>query len=97
MQFPGEDEVVDITVKALGVRWNAVSDSFFFSIKEPTDKMASRWTKLGFVSFSHQIYDPLGFLLPVMLASKLIVQSCWALRLDWKDEVPEAVVRDWES
>ena len=59
--------------------------------------MTERWTKLGFVSFSHQIYDPLGFLLPVLLTSKLIIQACWALGLDWRDTIPPDMISHWET
>ena len=95
LRFIGEDPNLDISVKALGIRWNAVTDSFYFSIKEPTAAMTANWTKLHFISFSHQIYDPLGFLLPVLLAAKLIIQDCWALKLDWRDSAPSSMVERW--
>ena len=57
MEFLKEDNTIKVSVKALGIKWNAVSDSFFFSVKEPTEAMTAQWTKLHFVSFSHQIYD----------------------------------------
>ena len=63
--------------RALGVLWNVEKDVFQFEVFKP-DKPA---TKLGILSAISSLYDPMGFVCPVVLEAKKIMQRLWKLQL----------------
>ena len=65
--------------RALGVSWCTEKDTFKFNI-EVKDKP---FTRRGVLSTVSSIYDPSGFLSPVVLKGKKILQQMCRLNLDW--------------
>ena len=59
--------------RALGVLWNVEKDVFQFEVFKP-DKPA---TKRGILSAISSLYDPMGFVCPVVLEAKKIMQRLW--------------------
>ena len=49
------------------------------------------------LSVYSRIFDPLGFIQPFILQSKLTIQELCRLGLSWDDEVPIEVKRDWNK
>ncbi|KAK3727377.1 hypothetical protein QZH41_006033 [Actinostola sp. cb2023] len=43
------------------------------------------------------VYDPLGFVSPVILTAKMILQELCRKKLKWDDIIPEKELRDWET
>lgn len=41
------------------------------------------------------IYDPIGWIGPIVLTAKLFMNQLWLLKLDWKDELPEEMKEKW--
>jgi len=78
--------------RALGVLWNVEKDVFQFEVFKP-DKPA---TKRGILSAISSLYDPMGFICPVVLEAKKIMQRLWKLQLGWDDPVPECELAHWE-
>ncbi|KAL9975992.1 hypothetical protein ACROYT_G013221 [Oculina patagonica] len=78
--------------RALAVLWNIETDVFQFKVLKP-DKPA---TKRGILSTISSLYDPVGFVCPVVLEAKKIIQRLWKLQLDWDDPVPEFELAHWE-
>ncbi|XP_045032024.1 uncharacterized protein LOC123474155 [Daphnia magna] len=77
----------------LGVLYDSESDSFIFDVK--TDVEAS--TKRRILSAVSTLYDPLGFLSPVILSAKRILQELWLVGVDWDDQVPEVIQHQWNK
>lgn len=77
--------------RALGVRWCVESDSFKFKIVLKTHPL----TRRGILSMVSSIYDPLGFVAPVVLSAKKILQDLCRRRLGWDDPLPSSVVGEW--
>ena len=80
--------------RALGVRWNVQDDAFEFSISmkdvEPTRR--------GILASISSVYDPLGFIAPVLLPAKAILQSlCKENGKDWDMAVPRNHLLKWEG
>ena len=69
--------------RALGIQWDVDRDQFRFLTLKITSKPA---TRRGILSTLSSLFDPLGFLAPVILTAKLILQKLCELRLGW-DEV----------
>ena len=79
--------------RALGVMWCAESGSFRFRI-EVHDRPFSR---RGVLSTIGSIYDPNGYLAPVTLKVKQILQQMCKDNLDWESPVPEYLHPQWEK
>ncbi|KAJ8937951.1 hypothetical protein NQ318_013208, partial [Aromia moschata] len=54
-------------------------------------------TKRAILSQIARIYDPLGFLSPLTLFAKRILQILWTLGLDWDDTPPQDIVEAWSE
>lgn len=70
--------------RVLGVTWCSESDAFKIRINaKPTPQ-----TRRGILSFVSAIYDPLGFLSPVILPAKMILQKLCSLKVTWDEDIP---------
>lgn len=88
----GSQSVSESSLKILGLRWNASSDIFFFSINIPALNLCTKRTLLSHLA---QIFDPLGILTPVTFLLKHLIQRIWSLKLSWDDAVPNDILRLW--
>ena len=79
--------------RTLGVQWCVESDSFEFSVVLQ-DKPC---TRRGILSTISSIYDPIGFVVPLMLQGKSILQELCNLQLGWDDPIPEGAKMRWEK
>ncbi|XP_053376824.1 uncharacterized protein LOC128547728 [Mercenaria mercenaria] len=79
--------------RALGVQWCIESDSFQFRIVL-SDKPL---TRRGILSTVSSIYDPLGFISPITLVGKKILQTMCGENIGWVDPVPDTLGIQWES
>lgn len=79
--------------RTLGVQWCIESDSFQFRIVL-SDKPL---TRRGVLSTVSSVYDPLGFISPVILVGKQILQQLCAQNADWDDPIPEVLKLKWEQ
>ena len=79
--------------RALGVLWCPETDSFRFQV-QLKDKPA---TRRGILSIASSIYDPLGFVAPVILPAKRILQELCRIQLSWDEEIPEVYRLQWDQ
>jgi hypothetical protein len=80
--------------RALGVQWCVETDQFSFSIIVKNKPM----TRRGILSVVSALYDPLGFVAPVILHAKQLLQDlCKEKRLGWDDEVPGEYHTRWHQ
>ena len=79
--------------RALGVLWCPETDSFRFQV-QLKDKPA---TRRGILSIASSIYDPLGFVAPVILPAKRILQDLCRIQLSWDEEIPEVYRLQWDQ
>ncbi|XP_050521711.1 uncharacterized protein LOC126894616 [Daktulosphaira vitifoliae] len=82
------------TVSALGLLWQPALDQFKFSSKEwvPVKHM----TKRTLLSYMNRVYDPLGFLTPILIKDKIFMQQLWSLKLDWETHLTADLQSRWE-
>ena len=74
------------TIKVLGLKWVPTSDTFTFEVMDiPSDIVVTKRVVLSFIS---RLFDPLGFLTPVIMLAKCLFQDLWREGLDWDDEIP---------
>ncbi|XP_017480692.1 PREDICTED: uncharacterized protein LOC108369973 [Rhagoletis zephyria] len=82
------------TVKALGIRWNAHTDLFYFMVRplEEHDTI----TKRAMLSAIAKLFDPLGWLAPIVIVAKILMQSIWLEGTDWDETVSDTILERWQ-
>ncbi|XP_051778811.1 uncharacterized protein LOC127526691 [Erpetoichthys calabaricus] len=99
LSIPEEDRAIDQkdldlnhdllpVERDLGVQWCTQTDSFKFQVKLQ-DKPATRH---GILSVVSSIYDPLGFLAPVILLAKLILRELCKEKYAWNKDFKEVLM-----
>lgn len=73
----------------LGLKWLIAQDKFTFSVKTPD--VEGDITKRRILACVAQLYDPNGFLSPVTISGKIIIQDLWRLGLDWDEVVSKEI------
>ena len=79
--------------RALGVRWDVERDKFCFKIEVRSKPL----TRRGLLSVVCSLYDPLGFVAPIVLPAKVILQDLCRRRLEWEDPIPDDERNRWLS
>jgi len=77
--------------RALGLQWCVQSDSFKFNIAISQRAL----TRRGILSMISSIYDPLGFLAPLTLPAKLLLQELCRQDLGWDITIPNTLSDQW--
>ena len=84
----------DQSTKTLGLSWLPKSDMLYIKANgEPAGKV----TKRIMSSDLAHIYDPLGLVGPVIVTGKIQLQRVWQLRIDWDEELPIEIERQWTT
>ncbi|XP_074653615.1 uncharacterized protein LOC141907773 [Tubulanus polymorphus] len=87
----------DNCVKFLGVQWfpfdNDQLNLKLLDINVTSDQVV---TKRVILSDSSKVFDPLGWIAPVVLNVKLLLQILWKLAdLDWDTSIPDTLREEW--
>ena len=86
-------EFSDSSTKTLGIKWTILSDSFSF--KSPVITQKSSYTKREVLSTIAKLFDPCGWLSPVIVVAKLIMQQVWLDKIDWDDSLKPLSTQNW--
>lgn len=78
--------------RSLGLYWNLQSDSFTYR----TSLGEKPFSKRGILSVVNSLYDPLGFIAPVVILGKLLLRDLMASTKNWDEPLPEIVRDKWE-
>ncbi|XP_075157510.1 uncharacterized protein LOC142230767 [Haematobia irritans] len=81
--------------KTLGIRWNAREDIFYFSVK-PIDKRGD-FTKREVLSVISALFDPAGWLGPIIIVAKMLMQQIWMDKTGWDEYLTESCNRRWNQ
>lgn len=81
-------------IKALGVMWNIRTDSFSFKLKKSESKQTTMSSVLSQIA---SIYDPIGWLGPVIITAKLFMKKLWSRQLKWSCKLPEDLQEEWNE
>ncbi|XP_031630836.1 uncharacterized protein LOC116345538, partial [Contarinia nasturtii] len=87
-------ELTDDSTSILGLKWQPSSDCFIFSIEEQWDqnKPITKRTIAGHIA---RIYDPSGYLAPIMIKAKAFLQRLWKLKVTWDEKLNKEICNDW--
>ncbi|KAJ8980327.1 hypothetical protein NQ317_008035 [Molorchus minor] len=82
----------DAIIKILaGLKWLPSLDVFSYYC----DPKPNACTKRAILSEIARIFDPLGFLSPIIFFTKYLIQCLWILGIDWDQSVPADVYNKW--
>ncbi|KAL2089185.1 hypothetical protein ACEWY4_016084 [Coilia grayii] len=77
--------------RALGLQWCVDSDHFQFNI----NLSQKPHTRRGILSVVSSIFDPLGFLAPLILPAKQLLHELCQKGFGWDEPLPQAVSGQW--
>lgn len=87
----GDDE----TIKSLGLSWTPCADDFRFYVTRTVD--VDKVTKRTLLSDLNKVFDPLGFLAPVIIKGKIFLQQLWQLKIDWDTPLQNDIKQRWQQ
>ncbi|KMQ81546.1 gag-pol polyprotein precursor, partial [Lasius niger] len=70
----------------LGLRWSPATDDFALTVRKSTGVPP---TKRTILSQTARLFDPLGWLAPIIIRAQLVIQAAWLQWLEW--DAPLAV------
>ena len=82
-----------IQERVLGINWDVKSDEFYFCVDAPKEIP----TKRPILSTTNSLYDPLGFVAPVVLQARLIYSEVCQRNLGWDEPVDGSPRKKWEA
>ncbi|GFS48626.1 integrase catalytic domain-containing protein [Trichonephila clavipes] len=85
---------IDLSVKTLGISWKPFEDCFVFKVSVSVKQI---YTKREVLSVIAKLYDPLGFLGPVIAKAKVFLQQLWQCKLDCDDVLPNSIANEWRE
>ncbi|XP_073960792.1 uncharacterized protein [Choristoneura fumiferana] len=84
---------LDKVIKILGLSWDRKNDTFQVSVNLPATRIPV--TKRVILSDVASLFDPFGWLSPVVITAKIMIQKLWLSCLGWDDELPSELVNEW--
>ncbi|XP_076283630.1 uncharacterized protein LOC143210562 [Lasioglossum baleicum] len=84
----------DDSLKVLGVAWNPETDSFRFDV---TLENTAPQSKRAILSTIAKLFDPLGWVTPVVITAKIIMQELWRLNCEWDACIPSEIHAVWTA
>ncbi|XP_076549167.1 uncharacterized protein LOC143306370 [Osmia lignaria lignaria] len=88
------DIVQDESIKTLGVHWKPTQDEFSFSVLK-ANGLLGVLTKRAVLSNIARLFDPLGWLSPITITAKILMQDLWILKCDWDSPLPAEARGRW--
>jgi len=78
-------------IKTLGLVWEPNDNVFVFRIAFK-DEIRSKREMLSEIS---KLFDPLGFLGPILTLAKILMQDTWKEDIDWDEALPVGIRNRW--
>uniref|UniRef100_A0ABD2VVW4 Integrase zinc-binding domain-containing protein n=1 Tax=Trichogramma kaykai TaxID=54128 RepID=A0ABD2VVW4_9HYME len=83
----------DLIVPTLGLRWTPSTDEFSYTVPELST--ITTVTKRAILSDVARIYDPTGWLAPVTVRAKMLLQNLWLQGHDWEQPMDNTTTELW--
>lgn len=81
-------------INILGIKWIPSLDKFTYKIN---NCFSDHCTKRIILSTIARLYDPLGFINPVVFIAKCFMQNLWKIQIGWDDEIPSEMNLKWKK
>lgn len=83
------------SVKTLGIKWNALTDTFSYAF--PIQPNKGKVSKRKVLSVVASLYDPIGWITPIVMRAKLLMQQIWLEGGGWDDEISPDSHTIWDD
>ena len=84
-------------VNILGLYWDISTDRIHYSPRSIDSTWDSDVTKRKVLQQSSRIFDPLGFLSPVTIHAKLLIQELWVKNISWDEPLEDSMKAKWSE
>ena len=78
---------------SLGLTWDLNNDNFVFKITDEEKPL----TRRGLLSNVNSIFDPIGFVFPVINCGKILLREIVTSGNGWDDELAEHQINKWQE
>lgn len=79
-------------VNTLGLTWSPINDAFSLNVNLlPSTSI----TKRSILSEVSRLFDPLGWIAPVVIIGKIMIQDLWIAGIDWDHTLPTELSEKW--
>lgn len=85
----------DASTKTLGIRWNIIGD--FFTFNPPDMENKDSYTKREVLSTIAKLFDPCGWLAPIVVVAKVVMQQVWLDKITWDDILKPLTMLNWKN
>lgn len=82
----------DDHLKILGVGWTPARDVFEYRVSLTSEIPT---TKRSILSAIAKLYDPMGWVTPVLISAKIFMQLLWRANLGWDELISETLLNKW--
>ncbi|XP_051167305.1 uncharacterized protein LOC127285366 [Leptopilina boulardi] len=79
-------------LKKTRLEWNPTYDQFQFTVKSIELEVITKRTILSVLA---KLYDPVGWLSPIIITGKIIMQNLWRNQCSWDDNLDIETVSTW--
>ena len=84
--------------KVLGLSWDVKGDRLILDFQDIANCARNLpHTKRSMLKVLAKVYDPLGFVSPVILFAKILFQEICRAKLGWDDQLPKGIASKWIS
>lgn len=81
--------------KVLGLMWDSSSDTLL--IRPLHISHQDPFTKRNVLSSICKLFDPMGYLNPIITKAKLFIQKLWTSKLNWDDPLSPELSQEWTT
>lgn len=82
-------------IKFMGLNWYPIQDEFRFNAM--SFNCSPLMTKKELLAEICRIFDPLGWLQPLVFLAKVLMQKSWSSKLDWNSTITPDMFDDWKK
>lgn len=79
-------------IKTLGIFWDQTDDFFRYKVNFDVNGPP---TKRNILSQIAKLFDPLGWLSPIIICGKILMQKLWLAGVDWDTPIPIKLQNEW--
>ncbi|XP_065911194.1 uncharacterized protein [Dysidea avara] len=85
------------TVNVLGLQWDPTNDLLSLVAKPFLLTNNHLITKRQVLQAASKIFDPFGFISPVVVRAKILIQKLWQLKVTWDEPLNDDLQAEWKN
>lgn len=79
----------------LGIKWSVTDDRFKYGLSSQIPNQPP--TKRFIVASVARLFDPNGWIAPIVVLGKVLIQDIWRTQCDWDTIVPDHIQKRWHE